>query len=249
VIADLLRGAGYLLGGFGLWRRRPALMALALVPALLVFLVMAALLVGLGSWLVGVVPEWTAFADAWPEWGATSLRFLLSVALVAALGLVLLLSYTSVTLAVGDPLYGRISRAADDLDGAAAADRPPGRSTWLADTLALLGAGASTGLAAGLVGLVPGVGAVLAAAGGFIAAGWLQAVGLTAGALERRGLDRRARAAVLRSRRWRVLGFGLVAQALFLAPLGAVVVMPAAAAGAARLARELVAGRRSDPVG
>ena len=50
-------GAAYLLRGFGMWRRRPGLMLLGMVPALLVFLVLGAalllLLLNLGDWRRG----------------------------------------------------------------------------------------------------------------------------------------------------------------------------------------------------
>ncbi len=59
--------------------------------------------------------------------------------------------------------------------------------------------------------------------------------------LEARGLDRRARAALLRPHRGRVLGFGAATQVFFLIPLGAIAVMPAAVAGATMLARDLLA--------
>ena len=42
-------GAGYLLRGFGMWRRRPGLMLLGMVPALLVFLMLGAALLFLLS--------------------------------------------------------------------------------------------------------------------------------------------------------------------------------------------------------
>jgi len=58
--------------------------------------------------------------------------------------------------------------------------------------------------------------------------------------LEARGMDRVARAEVLRRDRASVLGFGVATQLCFLVPLGAVAVMPAAVAGATMLARDLL---------
>ena len=59
--------------------------------------------------------------------------------------------------------------------------------------------------------------------------------------LEARGLDRHARRTLLRAPRAPVLGLGMATQACFLVPLGAVVAMPAAVAGATMLAREVLA--------
>ncbi len=61
--------------------------------------------------------------------------------------------------------------------------------------------------------------------------GWLLADELTSRALAARGLDRRARRALISANRARALGFGVATQLCFLVPLGAVAVMPAAVAG------------------
>ncbi len=239
MVKEFAAGAGSLFAGFGLWRSRPRLMGLALLPALGVLIVMVALLSWLGVWLVGLVPGWTGFADGWPGWAAGLLRFALASGITLALALVLIVSYTSITLAVGDPLYARISTETEMLLGGPVPAHSAGWGTWLADTLRLAGLGLFGGLLVGLIGLVPGVGTVISAVAGFLLAGWLLATGLTTGPLERRGLDRRARARLLRSRPWRVLGFGVATQALFLIPGGAVLTMPAASSGATRLARSL----------
>jgi CysZ protein len=240
MVHEFTSGAGSFFAGLGMWRRRPKLMALALLPALGVLLVMVGLLSWLGSWLVGLIPGWTGFADAWPGWAAGLLRFAMASGITLALALVLIVSYTSITLAVGDPLYARISLATEELLGGPVPDHSVGWRTWLSDALRLALHGLVGGLLVGLIGLVPGIGTVVAAIGGFGLSSWLLATGLTAGALERRGFDRNARARLRRSRPWRVLGFGVVAQALFLIPGGAVLMMPTASSGATRLARSLV---------
>jgi CysZ protein len=245
MVSEFVAGARSFFAGFGLWRIRPRLMALALLPALGVLVVMTGLLSWLGSWLVGLIPGWTGFADGWPGWAAGLLRFAMASGITLALVLVLIVSFTAITLAVGDPLYARISLATEELLGGPVPDHSPGWTTWLGDALRLAAHGLFGGLLVGLLGLLPGVGTVVAAVLGFTLSSWLLATGLVAGALERRGLDRAARARLRRSRPWRVLGFGMVAQALFLIPGGAVAMMPAAASGATRLARSLVGERSS----
>lgn len=238
MLSEFMAGARSFFAGFEMWRSRPRLMALALLPALGVLVVMGALLSWLGVWLVGLVPGWTGFADAWPGWTAGLLRFAIASGITLALALVLIVTYTSVTLAVGDPLYARISRETDALLGGPAPDRDAGWA-WVGDTLRLALRGLVGGLLVGLIGLAPGIGTAVAAVAGFLLSSWLLATGLTTGALERRGLDYRARTRLLRTRPWRVLGFGMAAQLLFLIPGGAVLTMPSAASGAARLARSL----------
>ncbi len=245
MVSEFLSGARSFFAGFGMWRTRPRLMALALLPALGVLVVMVGLLSWLGSWLVGLIPGWTGFAEAWPGWAAGLLRFAMASGITLALALVLIVSFTAITLAVGDPLYAKISLATEELLGGPVPNHSPNWRVWLGDALRLAAHGLFGGLLAGLLGLLPGIGTVAAAILGFSLSSWLLATGLVAGALERRGFDREARAKLRRSRPWRVLGFGMAAQALFLIPGGAVMMMPAAASGATRLARSLVGERSS----
>jgi len=57
---------------------------------------------------------------------------------------------------------------------------------------------------------------------------------------ERRGLRLRDRRAALRRRRSMTLGFGVATFLCFLVPLGAVLVMPAAVAGATLMSRRVL---------
>ncbi|MGC3954182.1 MAG: EI24 domain-containing protein [Propionicimonas sp.] len=243
-MSEFVAGAGSFFAGFGMWRSRPKLMALALLPALAVLIVMGTLLSWLGVWLVGLVPGWTGFADSWPGWLAGLLRFALASGITLALALLLIVTYTSITLAVGDPLYARISQETDALLGGPVPNHSGGWN-WVGDTLRLALRGLVGGLLVGLIGLVPGVGGLVAAIAGFVLSSWLLVTGLTTGSLERRGLDYRARTRLLRSRAWRALGFGMAAQLFFLIPGGAVLIMPSASSGATRLARSLTASTAS----
>ncbi len=86
----------------------------------------------------------------------------------------------------------------------------------------------------------PAVGIVL----GTAFSGRLVARELLGRPLEARGLDAAAQRTLLAPYRSRVLGFGVATQLCFLVPLGAVLVMPAAVAGAAMLARDVLPGDR-----
>ena len=68
------------------------------------------------------------------------------------------------------------------------------------------------------------------------------AIELTTRPLEARGMARGERLAALRTRSPRVLGFGIAVNLCFLVPGGAIVIMPAAVAGATHLARHLLDG-------
>ena len=69
--------------------------------------------------------------------------------------------------------------------------------------------------------------------------GWVLALELTSVPFERRGKRFRERRAMLRARRPMAIGFGVATFVCFLIPLGAVLVMPAAVAGATIMSRRL----------
>jgi CysZ protein len=106
--------------------------------------------------------------------------------------------------------------------------------------------GIGTAIVVFLIGLLPVIGTVVGAVLGLVVAGRLLAGELVSRPLEARGMDRAARAGLMRAHRGAMLGFGVCVQACFLVPFGGILVMPAAVAGATYLAREALKGQ---PVG
>jgi CysZ protein len=206
-------------------------MALGLIPGFLVGLVFGAALVGWGLVLGEVVDDWTPFADTWDPLWATVLRTAIAVASFGAAAFLAIVSFTAVTLAVGEPFYDRIWRATELTATGRIPDAEYGFWRAAGDAVRLIARGALAALAAWLLGLIPFVGGVLGFTAGLLLTGWLLADELTSRALSARGLDRRARRAILRENRARALGFGVATQLCFLVPLGAIAVMPAAVAG------------------
>jgi len=237
---EFFRGARTLLGGFGWWRSRPATMLLGLVPAALVGLVLVAGLIALGVSLPGLTTAATPFAEGWiPVW-RDFLRLGVGTAMFGGALIIAVVSFTALTLVVGDPFYERIWRRVEtDLGGAVPEGGAP---FWgsVVDGLALVGKGILVAILAGLVGLIPVVGSVAGFITGVLFTGWLLADELSSRAFAARGMPRVERRAVLRAHRARTLGFGVATQLFFLVPLGAVVVMPAAVAGSTVLARSLL---------
>jgi CysZ protein len=149
-------------------------------------------------------------------------------------------TFTALTLIVGDPFYERIWKAVEaDLGGPVPSEGP---SFWrgVGGALVLVLQGLVSAVLVALVGFVPVVGGVLAAVLGAILTGRLLARELTARVFDARHLAPDVRRALVRSHRWRFLGFGVATQLCFLVPLGAVVTMPAAVAGATLLARSVL---------
>lgn len=240
---EFLEGARLLGRGWGFWHRRTRTMAAGLVPAAIVGLVVLAALVLLVVNLGSVGEALTPFADDWsPGWERTAELAAQGVVLVAAVVLVVV-TFTGLTLAVGEPFYDRIWRAVErDTTG----DVPAGDTGFwrgATDGVALVTRGIVAAVLAGVLGLVPVVGTALGWAAGVLLTGWVLAHELTSRALVARGVDRRERNALLRAHRARALGFGVATQLCFLVPGGAVATMPAAVAGSTLLAQSVLPAR------
>ncbi|MQW75486.1 hypothetical protein GHK92_06345 [Nocardioides sp. dk4132] len=233
-------GPGHLVRGFGMWRRRPRLMLLGLVPALLVLLVLLAAFVVLVVVLGDLVGWATPFVDDASLTVRRIVRITLALALLAGFVVLAAATFVALTLLVGDPFYARIWRATEESLGGPVPEGEVGLLRSVGDGLALVLLGVATTLGVVLVGLVPVVGTMVALAGGFCVSAWFLAGELVGRPLEARGLDGRERSRLLRRHRLQVLTFGMSVQVCFLVPLGAVLVMPAAVVGATTLARDLV---------
>lgn len=243
-------GGVALLGrGFGAWAASPRLMLLGAIPALIVGLAYAALIVLLLVNIAAVTAWATPFADDWaPLWQA-SLRVLAGAAILVFSSLILVLTYAAVTLAIGDPFYERISRAVERRLGDAPAE--PQEALWpsiargLGNGIRLFLLTTLTAVGLLLVGLIPVVGQVAAPVLGALFGGWFLTLELTGFAFDARGLPLRERRRMLGRSRSTTLGFGVAAYLLFLIPLVTVIAMPAAVAGATLLARNALA--HADP--
>jgi CysZ protein len=234
-------GVGHLARGFGMWRRRPALMLLGMVPALIVFLLLLGAFLLL-LWKIDDLVDWaTPFADDWAATARTVLRVGLMLAVLTAALFLSAAVFVALTLAVGDPFYERIWRATEGMLGGPVPDRSIGVLRSVGDSAAFAGVSLACGAGVLLVGFLPVVGPFLGVAVGLVVSGRLLASELVARPLEARGLDRAARRELLRRNRAGMLGFGVATQACFLIPLGAILVMPAAVVGATSLSRDLLA--------
>ncbi|WP_090852024.1 EI24 domain-containing protein [Nocardioides lianchengensis] len=235
-------GASYVLQGFSMWRRRPGLMLLGMVPALIVLVLVTAALVALLLTVGDLVAWLTPFAD---DWGGVRTLLRVGLALLLVGGAVLLASvtFTGLTLAIGDPFYERIWRETERMIGGEVPEGGVGFWRSLRDAGGLMLAGVGMALVLAVIGFLPLVGAVVGAVLGFVVSARLLAGELVSRPLESRGLDRAARQEVLAGHGSSVLGLGLATQAFFLVPFGAVAVMPAAVVGSTMLVREILDGR------
>jgi len=232
--------AGFLvLGrGFTTWRRHPRLMLLGFVPALIVGSVIAVVLTlivvniyGIGHGLVRpfshhLDPVWTEIA----AYGA-------GAAVIAIVAVLAVFAFTALSLLLGEPVYTRIWRAVEQDLGGHPPEHEAGFWRTVGDSGRIVLQTVLAAVVVAFVALIPVVGPPIAAVGGALVTGRLVGLELTARPLEARGLTRQQRARVLRSRNPRLIGFGVAVHLCYAVPLGAVLVMPAAVAGATILAR------------
>lgn len=241
-------GIKYFFQGLGWVARHPRQWAFGLIPALLALALYIVALVLLGTY-AGDLAAWaTPFADGWSAGVRDTLRLLLGL-VVFLLGLVLaVITFTAATLAIGGPFYETLSeRVEEDMGGAHQADDVP---MWrsiirsVRDSLITLVYVLMFTLPLFALGFVPVVGQTVVPVLGAAVSGFFLTVELTAIAMERRGLARRQRFALLRGDKSPALGFGVLVFLIFLIPFGAVVAMPAAVAGATIMVRARLVPQR-----
>ncbi|MDQ0990659.1 EI24 domain-containing protein [Streptomyces sp. V3I7] len=243
---DLGVGFGYLLKGQRWMARHGKHYGVSLLPGLITLVLYLASLVALALWGDDLVTWATPFADGWPSPWSGLFRGFLTVVLFALALLLAVLTFTAVALLVGQPFYEKLSEAVDrdaSPEGTAPESHLPlWREVWISgrDSLRILIRAGLWGVLLFGLGFLPFVGQTVIPVLGFFVTGFFLTEELTAVALQRRGVDLRARLALLRSRKTLVWGFGTPLGLAFLVPVVAVFLMPGAVAGATLLARELL---------
>ncbi len=242
VVRQFLTGAGLLGRGLGIVLRSPKLLGLGLVPALISGLVYATALFFLIDFLPQLADGVTWFADGWSEFWGDLIQVFAGLALLGVAVLLGVLTFTAVTLLIGDPFYERISELVEDRFGGVRDEVEigfwPSLRRSLADSLRLIALSILVGIPLFLLGFVPVVGQTVIPVIGGAFGGWLLALELTGVPFQRRGQRLRHRRAVLGANRPMAVGFGVAVFCCFLIPLGAILMMPAAIAGATLLARK-----------
>ncbi|WP_030335098.1 EI24 domain-containing protein [Streptomyces sp. NRRL B-1381] len=243
-MSDLGAGFGYLMKGQRWVARHGRWFGFGLLPGLVTLVVYAGALVGLGYGADDLVGWATPFADDWSSPWQGLLRTGLT-ALVFVFGLFLaVITFTAMTLLVGQPFYESLSEEVDRDEGGEVPESGLSfwRDLWISarDSVRILLRVALYGIILFACGFIPVIGQTVVPAIGFCVSGYFLAEELTAVALQRRGMVLKDRLALLRGRRMLVLGFGVPLTLAFLVPFVAVFLMPGAVAGATLLARDLV---------
>ncbi|MFD9906626.1 EI24 domain-containing protein [Streptomyces sp. NPDC059063] len=241
---DLGQGFGYLVKGQRWVAQHRKQYGWGLLPGLITLVLYAAALVSLALWGSDLVSWATPFADDWNDPWQGAFRGFLTVLLFALALLLSVVSFTAVTLLIGEPFYESLSEQVDISVAGFAPESglPLWRDLWISlrDSLRIVVRAALWSVLLFALGFVPVVGQTVIPVLGFLVTGFFLVEELTAVALQRRGVQLRERLALLRSRKSLAWGFGAPLAVVFLVPFVAVFLMPGAVAGATLMARELL---------
>jgi CysZ protein len=215
-----------------------------LIPGLISFAVVITALGSLLYFIDHVAAFATWFADDWNPDARRALRLVVGLA-IAAVGIVMaVLTFTALTITIGDPFYEAISAKVDERFGSGS---PLVEVPWhrtlvrnLIDSLRLIALSLGVSVVLFCLGLIPLFGQTVVPVTGALIGGWLLAVEISGVAFNRRGMRLRERRRLLRSNRALALGFGVPVFVVFLVPFIAILVMPGAVAGATLMTRRVL---------
>jgi CysZ protein len=244
--AYLMKGQRWVLG-HGRW------FGFGLLPGLVTLVLYTGALIALGFGADDLVAWASSFADDWPSPWLGFFRGALTV-LTFTFGLfVAIVTFTAVTLLVGQPFYESLSEEVERSEGGRVpvSELPLWRELWISarDSLQVVLRVALYGVVLFALGFVPVVGQTVVPVIGFCVSGFFLAEELTAVALQRRGIELRERLVLLKGRRTLVLGFGVPLTLAFIVPFAAVLLMPGAVAGATLMVRDLAPVPEEPPQG
>jgi CysZ protein len=241
---DFITGVRYFCRGFGLLVRRPKLLLMGMLPAVLTTVIllggMIALIVNVGHLAALVTP----FANSWSGGEREVARVAAGLALVGGAVLLGLVAFTAVTLLVGGPFYEHIAERIEDDLGVTGGHLELSwhkQLRWgIRDGIVSLLRSAMFTVPLFIAGFLPVVGQSVVPILVALVAGWFMALEVAAVPFYRRGFGLRDRTAMLRRRRMLAVGLGLPAALLCMIPLLAIVVMPVAFAGGVLVALDVL---------
>lgn len=246
--AEVRTGFGSLRQGFSFVLSRPRHLVMGAIPPLITSVLLAAFLILVWVNAGAVAETMTPFADAWADDWRGLMRAALSLIFFAAAVLVSVLVFTSLTLAIGSPIYDTISESVEEAGGGVArrVDYPArvGIPRAIKQTLFTVLETLAVAVGVFLLGFVPVIGSALAPIVGGLIGAVLVTRELVGSTTERRGMvTLRERSRLLGRRRALTLGFGVPVYILVSIPFVAVAVFPAAVAGATILTRRMFGER------
>ncbi|MFJ3924177.1 EI24 domain-containing protein [Streptomyces sp. NPDC090022] len=250
-MSDLAGGFRYLMSGQRWVMRHGRWFGFGLLPGLVTLVLYVGALIGLGYGADDLVGWATPFASDWSSpWLGLFRGFL--TALFIGLGLfVAVITFTAVTLLIGEPFYESLSEQVDRSEGGEVPESglSLAKELWISarDSARLLVRVLAYGILLFALGFIPVIGQTVVPVIGFCVTGYFLTRELTSVALMRRRVELREQLAMLRARRGLALGFGVPLALAFLVPLVAVFLMPGAVAGATLMVRDLTGESAGSP--
>jgi CysZ protein len=242
--SEFFTGMRLLGRGLGMYARTPRLLVMGLIPAVISAIIITVAFVVLIVFISDIAALVTWFADDWSKGLRSAVRLLAALGILGIAAILAVLTYTAITLIIGDPFYESISKKVEERYGGV-----PGEVSqpwWvtmrrnLADSVRLLALTAVVGVPMFVLGFIPVIGQTAVPILDAVIGGWFLAIELTGIPFNRRGLRLRDRRRLLSANRALTLGFGVPVFVIFLIPFVAVLVIPAAVAGATLLARRVL---------
>nr|BFE63630.1 EI24 domain-containing protein [Dactylosporangium thailandense] len=227
--------------GFARYGRNPKLLLLGAIPAVITCALFVVAWTFLIIYIDDLAAAATGFAGDWSGFWRGAIEFGAGAAILIAAALLSALTFTALTLLIGDPFYEIISEKVEEGLGGTpgAVDLPWYRTLWpnLIDSIRLIALGVVFAVPLFLMGFIPVVGQTVVPVLNALVGGWLIVVELTGIPFNRRGLRLADRRKVLRANRALALGFGIPVFLVLLIPIVAIIVIPAAVSGATLLTR------------
>jgi CysZ protein len=181
--------------------------------------------------------------DRWLPEGFDWIRYLVFPLVAAAMLAIGMLAFTLLAALLLSPFLGRLAAEVESLDGVAPPDLPPagwfaGLRADLALEIRRLAYIAMCLLGVLLLGLLPLI-QLLAAPLGVLVSSWLLTVEYAGNPLGNHRMTLAEQLTLLRSARWKVIGFGLASFGCSLVPVVNFAVVPASVIGITLLCRDL----------
>lgn len=237
---EFLEGVKTLLQGFLWFRKRPKAMLLGLIPAAIVASVVSILMIVILFNISSITGFLAGFISLdMPNWMSTVMEFAIGIAVVGITVVVSVLSFTGLTLIVGDSFYTKIWEEVEISENGVKPDGEPTFVDGLKDGLTLVGKGVIIAIMTLLLALIPPIGGLISTILGFMLTGILLSDELTGRAMNARGISHKVRSKAVENNYARSIGFGVATQLCFMIPLGAVFAMPAAVVGSTKLAAHI----------
>ena len=185
-MTEFLAGFALLGRGLRLMARRPRLFGLGAIPPAITSLVFIGILAVVFARLDPTVAWLTPFADSWSPETRVLIRVLVGTALVAGLVLVMVVTFTALTLAIGSPIYDKLSETVEREFGPVPELTEPlatGAGRALRQSVSLIAVSVLVTLPLFLAGFVPGFGQTVVPVASVTFGGWILGIELVGSCL------------------------------------------------------------------